>query len=274
MTRRLITDAVFLGILCVLAGLLLVPLGLIFYYIVSKGMTVLSWQFLTSMPVSAGEPGGGILNAIVGTLMSVFNASLVAIPIGITVGIYLYEYQTGILSAVVRFCVEILQGVPSIVIGIVVYLWCVVPFGHFSSWAGSLALAMMMLPVMIRNTEETLKLIPQSLKEASLALGVSYPKTILKVILPTGMRGIVSGAMLAISRVSGETAPLLFTAFGNPFLSFDPSKPIQTIPLLVFNYATSPYPDWQAMAWGASLVLVGFVLMLNLATQWIAKKRF
>jgi phosphate transport system permease protein len=168
--------------------------------------------------------------------------------------------------------VDVLQGVPSIVVGIVVYFWVVKPLGTFSALSGSVALAIMMLPIMIRSTEETLKLIPSSLKEAGFALGLPYHKVILKVILPCGISGILSGVMLSIARVAGETAPLLFTAFGNPYLTTNMSKPMQSLPLLIFNYATSPYDVWHALAWGAALILLFTVLLLNIITKLITKR--
>jgi phosphate transport system permease protein len=168
--------------------------------------------------------------------------------------------------------VETLQGIPSIVIGIIAYIWVVLTMGSFSGLSGGAALALMMLPVIITATEETLKLIPDSLREASLALGVSYPRTILKVVIPAGLSGILTGILLGVGRVAGETAPLLFTAFGSPFMNFNILKPINTLPLMIFNYATSPYPEWHTLAWGASFVLVVFVLGLNLFTKVVTRK--
>ena len=176
------------------------------------------------------------------------------------------------MAELVRITVDVLQGVPSIVIGIVVYILVVVPFRTFSAISGSIALAIMMLPVVIKNTEETLKLIPYSLKEAAYALGVPYHKVILRVVLPAGLSGIVTGVLISIARITGETAPLLFTAFGNPFMSLNPVKPIEALPHIIFKYATSPYTDWQNIAWGASFLLVAFVLLLNLFAKVVVKK--
>ena len=250
----------------------IVPLLLILFHIFKNGVAVINWQFLTSLPKPVGETGGGISNAIVGTFMLLGVSCILAIPLGIGAGIYLSEHKEGRLSYLVRLCVEILQGIPSIVIGIIAYVWIVMPLRTFSAVSGGIALAIMMLPVIVRSAEETLKLIPDSLKEASLALGVPYYKTILKVILPAGLSGVVTGIILSIARVAGETAPLLFTAFGNPFMNINLLKPVNSLPLLVFNYAASPYPEWHALAWGASLVLGVFVLLLNVFAKVITKK--
>jgi len=216
--------------------------------------------------------GGGISNALVGTLMLIAISCSVSIPFGVFAGIYLSERKEGKLSFLVRLSAEILQGIPSIVIGIIVYAWVVISMGTFSALSGGIALGIMMLPVIVSATEETLKLIPDTLKEASLSLGVPYSRTILKVILPAGMSGIVTGILLSVARIAGETAPLLFTAFGNPFMEVNIFKPINSLPLLIFNYATSPYPEWHALAWGASFVLVVFVLLLNVTTKVVTKR--
>lgn len=250
----------------------IVPLLLILFHIFKNGVAVINWQFLTHLPKPVGETGGGISNAIVGTGMLLAVSCVLAIPLGICAGIYLSEHKEGRLSYLVRLCVEILQGIPSIVIGIIAYVWIVMPLRTFSAVSGGIALAIMMLPVLVRSAEETLKLIPESLKEASLALGVPYYKTILKVVLPAGLSGVVSGIILGIARVAGETAPLLFTAFGNPFMNLNLFKPVNSLPLLVFNYAASPYPEWHALAWGASLVLGVFVLLLNAFAKVMTKK--
>ncbi len=210
--------------------------------------------------------------AIVGTLMLVMISGVCSLPLGIGAGIYLAEHKQGSLSSAVRLCVEILQGVPSIVIGIIAYVWIVMPLRTFSALSGGVALGIMMLPIIVRSTEETLKLIPESLKEAALAIGVPYYKTILKVIVPAGLSGIVSAIIISVARVAGETAPLLFTAFGNPFMNTNIFKPMNSLPLVVFNYAASPYPEWHALAWGASLVLAVLVLTLNVVAKVLTKK--
>ena len=233
---------------------------------------MIDWQFFTSLPKPVGEVGGGISNAIVGTLMLVVIACGIAIPLGVFSGIYLSERKEGKIVYLVRLSVEILQGIPSIVIGIIAYAWIVVTLGTFSAFSGGIALSIMMLPVIVRATEETLKLIPDTLKEASLSLGVPYYRTILKVILPAGASGIATGVLISVARIAGETAPLLFTAFGNPFMEFNVLKPVNSLPLLIFNYATSPYPEWHALAWGASFVLVFFVLALNFFAKVVTRK--
>jgi phosphate transport system permease protein len=255
-----------------LAFVITLPLLFIILYIFKQGITKINWSFLTSIPKPVGETGGGIANALIGSLLIILTASIIAIPIGIVCGIYLSENKTSRLSSWSRLSVDVLQGVPSIVIGIVVYFWVVKPMGTFSAFSGSIALAIMMLPILIRSTEETLKLVPFSLKEAGFALGLPYHKVILRVIVPCGVSGILSGIMLSIARIAGETAPLLFTAFGNPYLTTNLSKPMQSLPLLIFNYATSPYDDWKDLAWGAALILLFTVLLLKIITKLTTRK--
>jgi phosphate transport system permease protein len=250
-----------------------IPFLLVLYFIVKNGISVINWEFITHLPTPVGEPGGGILNALVGTVILIFIALILSVPFGVLVGIFLAEKSGSKISFFVRMMSEILQGVPSIVVGIIAYLWVVKPMGHFSALSGGVALGIMMLPVIIKSTEEILKLIPVEIKEASLALGVPYYKTILRVMLPAGLSGILSGILAGIARIAGETAPLLFTAFGNPFLNFNILKPISAMPLLIFNYAISPYEDWWAKAWGASCILVFFVLTLNVITRLISGRK-
>ncbi len=269
---RIMQDRFFKLVVMLLAFLSTLPLLWILFYIFKNGISVINWRFLVNLPKPVGEISGGISNAIVGTSILVLISCIVSIPVGIASGIYLSEHRKSRLSYFVRLSVEVLQGVPSIVIGIIAYLWIVKPVGSFSALAGGIALGIMMLPVIVRSTEETLKLIPYYLKEASLALGVPYYKTILKVILPTGLSGILTGVLLGIARIAGETAPLLFTAFGSPFMNVNILKPVNSLPLLIFNYAMSPYADWQKIAWGASVVLVVMVLFLNLIAKMVAKK--
>ena len=255
-----------------LAFITVVPLVFILVYIVKAGIGAINWDFIVNIPKPVGELGGGIANALLGTFIIIFFATVIAVPIGILVGIYLSEYKTGKLSYWVGMCVDVLQGIPSIVIGIIAYFWLVRPLGSFSAISGSIALAIMMLPIIIRSTEETLKLLPNSLKEAGYALGMPFHRVILKIIIPCGFSGIISGVMLAVARVAGETAPLLFTAFGNPFIETNLGKPMQTLPLLIFNYATSSYTEWQDLAWGASIVLLALVLSFNLLTKLLTRK--
>jgi phosphate transport system permease protein len=256
----------------VLAFACVIPLLFILGYILKAGITKINWHFLVNIPKPVGESGGGIANALLGSVIIIAVASVIAIPIGIMAGIYLSENRNSRLAYWCRLCTDILQGVPSIVIGIVIYFWLVKPLRGFSALAGSVALAIMMLPIIVRSTEETLKLLPDSLKEAGLALGLPFHRVIFKVILPVGIGGILSGVMLSIARITGETAPLLFTAFGNPYLSVSLTKPMQSLPLLIFNYATSPYTDWLNLAWGASVVLLLWVLFLNIFTKIITRK--
>lgn len=256
----------------VLAFACVIPLLFILFYIIQAGITKINWHFLVNVPKPVGESGGGIANALVGSILIIIAASVIAIPIGILAGIYLSENKNSRLAYWCRLSTDILQGVPSIVIGIVAYFWLVKPLGGFSALSGSVALAIMMLPIVVRSTEETLKLLPDSLKEAAFALGMPFHRVIFKVIVPVGISGILSGVMLSIARITGETAPLLFTAFGNPYLSTNLTKPMQSLPLLIFNYATSPYNDWHDLAWGASLILLLWVLFLNIFTKLITRK--
>jgi len=269
---RLFKDYLFKGLILLFSCLMIVPLLFILYYIVRQGFAVISWDFLTALPHPIGEIGGGIANSIIGTFLLIITAGILAIPLGILAGIYLAEQKTGRLPAALRLCTEILQGIPSIVIGIIAYAWVVLSMGTFSALSGSIALAIMMLPVIVRSTEETLKLIPESLREASLALGVPYSRTVLKVIVPAGLSGILTGVLLGIARIAGETAPLLFTAFGSQFINTNIFKPVDSLPLVIFNYATSPYPEWHAKAWGASFILVLCVLGLNISAKVIARR--
>jgi phosphate transport system permease protein len=250
----------------------ILPMFFILFFITRKGISVINWSFITHLPKPVGETGGGISNAIIGTFMLIGIATAFSVPVGVLAGIFLSENRKGRLASITRMCVETLQGIPSIVIGIIAYIWLVFTMGSFSTLSGGVALGMMMLPVIITAAEETLKLIPHSLREASLALGVSYPRTILKVILPAAVSGILTGILLSIARVAGETAPLLFTAFGNPFMNLNILKPINSLPLMIFNYATSPYPDWHTLAWGASFILIVLVLGLNLFTKVVTRR--
>jgi len=269
---RNVKSLIFKGIVIFFAFLITLPLIIILLYIIKQGVTQVNWHFLTHVPAPPGEKGGGISNALVGSFIMVMLASVVAIPVGMLAGIYLSENPGTKLAYYSGLCVDILQGVPSIVVGIVVYFWVVKPLGGFSAIAGSIALAIMMLPIIIRSTEQTLKLLPDSLKEAALSLGVPYHRVILKVIIPCGFAGILSGITLSIARVIGETAPLLFTALGNGFFSTTLTKPMESLPHVIFTYATSPYDDWHDLAWGASFVLLLFVLTLNIVTKLLTRK--
>ncbi|UAY54503.1 phosphate ABC transporter permease PstA [Arachidicoccus terrestris] len=269
---RIFKNKAMQGVIIALTFLCVLPLAFILIYIIKSGITAINWDFITNIPKPVGETGGGVANALLGTLIIIVVATVIAVPIGILCGVYLSENKKSKIAYWASVCVDILQGVPSIVIGIVAYFWIVRPMGGFSALSGSIALAIMMFPIIIRSTEETLKLIPDSLKEAAYALGMPTHKVILKVIVPCGFSGIISGVMLSVARIAGETAPLLFTAFGNPFIETNLLKPMQSLPLLIFNYATSSYKDWQNLAWGASLVLLVFVLALNLLTKLMTRK--
>jgi phosphate transport system permease protein len=269
---RAIRNTVFKFIIILFTIITIFPLIAVLVYIFKQGISVINWHFLISLPKPVGETGGGILNALVGSIIIIFVAAIIAIPFGVTTGMYFSENSRSPVYRIAHLAVDVLQGVPSIVIGIIVYLWFVKPFGKFSALSGSIALAFMMLPSIIKSTEETLKLVPSSLKEASLSLGVPYYKTILLIIVPTGISGILNGIILGVARVAGETAPLLFTAFGNPFLNLSIFKPIASLPLIIFNYATSPYDEWHRLAWGASFILVLIVLIFNILTKLAEKK--
>ncbi len=270
--RRIVADRLFHAVVVLLSFCSILPMFLILYFISKNGIAVINWSFLTRLPTPVGDPGGGIANAIVGSALLILISSVIAVPLGTLTGIYLAESRKGRIPYLSRLSVEILMGIPSIVIGIIAYVWVVMPAATFSALSGGVALGIMMLPVIVMSTEETLKLIPDSLKEASLALGVSYPRTVMKVILPAGLSGIVTGVILSVARIAGETAPLLFTSFGSPFLAVNIFKPVSALPLMVFNYATSPYPEWHALAWGASFVLLLFVLLLNLMAKLGTRK--
>ena len=273
----------------ILAFACVIPLLFILFFILKAGITKINWHFLVNIPKPVGEAGGGIANALVGSIIIIAVATVIAVPIGIMAGIYLSENKKSRLAYWCRLSVDILQGVPSIVIGIIAYFWLVKPLkipmhifswhfvltkplSGFSAFSGSVALAIMMLPIVIRSTEETLKLLPSSLQEAAFALGMPFHRVIFKVVVPVGISGILSGVMLSIARITGETAPLLFTAFGTPYMSYNVGKPMQSLPLLIFNYATSPYNDWHDLAWGASLILLLWVLFLNIFTKLITRK--
>ena len=269
---RKIKDRAAFVLIVILAVFPLVPLFHILFGVMKQGISSLSWEFFTHLPRPPGEEGGGVGNAIVGTLMLALKASLLAVPLGVLCGVYLSEYARGRFGEVVRISADVLQGVPSIVLGIVAYIWVVKPMGHFSAFSGSVALAIMMLPVIVRSTEEILRMIPETLREASLALGVNYWRTVVKVVIPTGLVGISTGILLSLARIMGETAPLLFTAFGNPFWNLNPMQPVEALPLVVFKYAISPYEEWIRQAWGASLVLTALVLILNLSARILARR--
>ncbi len=232
-----------------------------------QGIQAISLDFFTSLPTPVGVPGGGIANAIVGSIITVGLGLLIAAPIGMLVGFFAAARGNSRTGRTIRFLTDTVAGVPSIVMGIFAYTIVVLPQGHFSALSGGVVLAFIMLPIIIRSTEEMLKLVPGSLREGSLALGAPEWRTTLRVMLPAAVSGIVTGLMLAIARAAGEAAPMLFTAFGNPFMSVDLSEPIATLPHTIYVYAISPYEDWKAKAWGTALVLIVLVLVLNIAAR-------
>lgn len=264
---RIIKNNIFKTLVIVFTAVCTFPLLLILLRIFKEGISAINWDFFVNLPKPVGELGGGIANALTGSFLIILVSSIIAIPLGVFIGIHLSENSKTRLSYWALLSVDVLQGIPSIVIGIIIYLWVVKPFGGFSALSGSIALSLIMLPSIIKSTEETLKLIPDSIKEASLSLGVPYYRTILKVILPSGITGILAGAILSIARVAGETAPLLFTAFGNPFMNGNMLKPMSSLPAIIFNYAISPYEDWHKLAWGASFILILIILILNIITK-------
>ncbi|HYB90900.1 MAG TPA: phosphate ABC transporter permease PstA [Candidatus Binataceae bacterium] len=247
----------------------LIPLFLVLGYLLTKGAASVNWAFFTSLPKPVGEAGGGMANAIVGTFEVVGLACLIGVPIGVGAGLYLAQHRGGQFANAVRFAADVMMGIPSIVIGIFAYAVVVRPLGGFSTMAGAVALAAIMLPLVTRTTEEMVGLVPHELREASLALGVPQWKTTLAVIVRTALSGIATGVILAVARIAGETAPLLFTSFGNRFWSTSLGQPIATLTVQVYTYAISPFPDWQRQAWAGALVLTGIVLALELGVRWI-----
>lgn len=251
----------------------LIPLGLIFFHIVKMGLSSLSLDFFTQIPKPTGEAGGGMANGMMGSVIMIGMASLVGLPVGIFGAIYLTEYNGGKFGTVIRFAADVLSGTPSIITGMVAYTLLVVPMKGFSALAGAAALALIMIPIVLRTTEEQLKMVPGSLREASLALGVPMWRTSLKVTLRSALSGVLTGVLLALARVAGETAPLLFTALGNQFWSNKVTEPMAAIPLQIFNFAISPYEDWHRLAWAGALVLVTVMFCLSLTARFFGKPR-
>jgi len=271
---RRVTNAVVMG-LCVLSLVVaLIPLVSVLWLVISHGISGLSWSFFTALPSPVGEPGGGVGNAILGTFYIVGLACLMGLPFGIGAGVFLAERGDGPFGQAVRFIAEVLSGVPSIVIGVVAYGLVVVPMKRFSALAGAVALAILMMPTLARTTEDLVRLVPTTLREASLALGVAQWKTSLRVVLKTALGGILTGVLLAVSRAAGETAPLLFTSLNNQYWNFLPDQPTASLTVQIFNYAISPYEDWHEKAWAAALVLLMMVGLLNLGSRLLARSRF
>jgi phosphate transport system permease protein len=271
--RRTLLDKATLGFMFASTALTVSVLIIILVYIASEGVSYLNWSFITSLPTPVGEGGGGIANALIGSLEVVAVASAMAIPIGIGAAIFLNEFQSGWMGWFVRFLADILTGVPSIVVGLVAYAMVVQPMHEFSAFSGSVAYAFIMIPILLITAQEALRLVPGTIREASLALGIPTWKTILRVVLPACSRAMLTGLLLAIARALGEAAPMLFTAFGSPFWNTNLAKPIATLPLVIYRYATAPYDDWHAQAWAASFILVLFVLMASMLTRLAFRSR-
>jgi phosphate transport system permease protein len=270
--NRRAANVLLLGLCFVTLGVGIVVLIAVLGYVVAQGAGSLNLAFLTQTPKPVGETGGGMGNAVVGTVILVAVASVIGLPIGIGAGVYLAEYGHGRLPMVVRFVADVLTGIPSITIGLFAYALLVVPLRTFSAIAGGFALGVIMLPIVSRTTEEMVRLVPGHLREAALALGVPRWKVIASVVLPTAMGGILTGALLAIARVAGETAPLLFTAFGNQFWSSSLRQPIAAMPLQIFAYAIAPYDDWHRQAWAGALILVSLVLLLSIGARLLVRR--
>lgn len=262
------------GLMAAAVIIALLPLIFILLNLVVKGASSLSLDFFTRMPAPAGEDGGGVLHAIVGTLMMVALASLMGMPLGIGAGIYCAEYPGSKIAWVSRFVADVMNGTPSIVVGVFAWTWIVATQKHFSGFAGSVALSILMIPMVMRTTEEMIKLVPNSLREAALALGYSRWRTSLTIVLRTTLPGIITGSLLAVARVAGETAPLLFTALGSQYLVLNPNQPMAALPLTVFTYATGPYEQWHRLAWAAALVLIMVVLLLSIGARLATRRRF
>jgi phosphate transport system permease protein len=273
-TWRKCKNALMQATTCACAVLVVAPLVLVFYHLVREGFSSINWAFFTQLPRPVGEAGGGMANAIVGTFILLAQAALLGVPVGVLGGVYLSEYGASRLNWWVRFAADILNGVPSITWGIVVYALLVVPMKGFSALAGGVVLGMMMIPLVMRTTEEVLQLVPNGYREAALALGIAKWRTIVQIVMRTALKGIVTGVLLALARVAGETAPLLFTAFGNHFWTHRVTEPISALPLQIFTYAISPYDDWHRQAWAGALVLLLFVLAINTGVRVLTRERF
>ncbi len=272
--KRKLTDRImsFLAAACVVIAI--IPLLSIIYTVIINGISAINLDFLTQLPKPVGEAGGGLGNAIQGTIIVVGIACLIGLPIGILSGVYLSEYRENRFSRIVSFVADVLTGTPSIVAGMFGYTFIVLYFGSFSAIAGGVALSVLMIPIVARTTEESLRLVPSTIREASLALGIPKWKTIIHIVLSTARSGIITGALLAIARISGETAALLFTSFGNMFWASGIDKPISTLPVQIYTYAITPFPDWHAKAWGGALVLIILILVLNIGVRFITRKKY
>ena len=271
--RRRVVDAAARGLCVLMTVLAILPLVSLLGYVLKQGVGALSWSFFTELPRPVGEVGGGMANALAGSAILVGIACAIGMPVGIMAGIYLAEFGKNRFANAVRFCADVLSGVPSIAVGVFVYALVVLTMKRFSALAGGLALGILMLPTVTRTTEELVRLVPDTLREAALALGVPKWRATLRVVLRTALPGIATGLMLAVARAAGETAPLLFTAFNNRFWSASLDKPMASLPVQIFTYAVSPYDDWHRQAWAAALVLVAAVLVLNVAARLVVYGR-
>lgn len=274
LARRHTTNRLMVGLTYLAALVATLPLIFILVYLLLKGASSINVDFFTRLPPPPGETGGGMGNAIVGTLVLVAIAAIIGLPVGIGSGLYLAERRESKLANVVRFLADVLNGLPSIVVGIFAWQTLVRPFGHFSALAGGVALGAMMIPLVSRTTEEMIHLVPVALREAALALGYPRWRTSLAIVLRTALPGIVTGALVAIARIAGETAPLLFTALGNQFWSLSMSAPIAALPLQIYAFAISPYDDWHRLAWAGALVLIGVVFVISVAARLATRSRF
>jgi phosphate transport system permease protein len=273
--RRQIADHFATAFVTLCALLAVTILVLILFYVAIKGLPALNLAFFTERPLPPGEAGGGVQPAIVGTLEMLAVGALIGVPLGVGTAIYLAEYGHGNFARSVSFLVDLIAGLPSIVIGVFVWAWLVrYVVGNYNGLAGGVALAVIMIPIVTRTVEETLRLVPDSLREASLGMGISRWRTILGVVLPTARAGIITAVVLSIARAGGETAPLLLTALGNQFFSMNLLEPLASLPVQIYNYARSPYADWQVKAWGAALVLIVLIGVLSLLSRWAVSRRF
>jgi phosphate transport system permease protein len=270
--RRRVLSAVFSGACAASVLLTLVPLAFILLYLLKKGAGALEWGFLFHNPKPVGEPGGGFANAIVGTLVLIGLAGIFAVPVGVISGLYVAEYRGSRFASAVRFAADALNGVPSIVVGIFAYSVAVMPVRRFSALAGGFALGVMMIPIIARTTEELLRLVPESFRDGALALGATRAKAAWSVVLPAALPGILTGILVALARIAGETAPLLFTAFGNRFFSTRLDQPIAALTVQIYTYAVSPYEDWHRQAWAGAFLLVGVVLVLSVIARMATRR--
>lgn len=269
---RKVKNILFTSLVVFSAILILVPLFIIVKFVISEGAGAINWSFFSELPKPVGEIGGGMKHAILGTIYIVTLGAMISVPIGITCGVYLSEFSKSKLAKTLKLTVDLLSGIPSIVIGIFAYLIVVVPLKSFSALAGGIALSIIMLPIIIKTSEEILKLVPNHIREAGLALGLPRWKVILFIILKGEISNLLTGIILAISRASGETAPLLFTAFGNMFLNYDMKQPMATLPVQIYTYAISPFKDWQRQAWAGAFVLMVIILGMNLIARFLLNK--